>query len=156
MSRRRQAVKRKILPDPIYNEVLVTKFVNNLMIDGKKSVAEKILYDAIDLVAEKTKENGIDVFFKAIKNVEPMLEVRSRRVGGSTYQVPVEVSEPRRRALAMRWIIRYSVARKGRTLAGKLAEELIAASKEEGASIKKRDDTLKMAEANKAFAHFRW
>lgn len=156
MSRRRQAVKRKILPDPIYNEVLVTKFVNNLMIDGKKSVAEKILYDAIDLIAEKTKENGIDVFFKAIKNVEPMLEVRSRRVGGSTYQVPVEVSEPRRRALAMRWIIRYSVARKGRTLAGKLAEELIAASKEEGASIKKRDDTLKMAEANKAFAHFRW
>ncbi len=156
MSRRRQAVKRKILPDPIYNEVLVTKFVNNLMIDGKKSVAEKILYDAIDLIAEKTKENGIEVFFAAIKNVEPILEVRSRRVGGSTYQVPVEVSEPRRRALAMRWLIRYSVARKGRTLAGNLAEELIAASKEEGASIKKRDDTLKMAEANKAFAHFRW
>lgn len=156
MSRRRQAVKRKILPDPIYNEVLVTKFVNNLMLDGKKSVAEKILYEAIDIIAKKTKENGIDIFFAAIKNVEPILEVRSRRVGGSTYQIPVEVSETRRRALAMRWIIRYSTARKGRTLAGNLADELIDASKKEGASIKKRDDTLKMAEANKAFAHFRW
>ncbi|MCC7430737.1 30S ribosomal protein S7 [bacterium] len=156
MSRRRRPAKREILPDPLYDDILITKFVNNLMKDGKKSTAEQILYDAIDFVGQKAKENGVDVFYRAIKNVEPVLEVRSRRVGGSTYQVPCEVRAERRKALAIRWIIKYAIAKNGKTMAEKLANELFDASKNEGSSIKKREDTLKMAEANKAFAHFRW
>ncbi|GAB4174512.1 MAG: 30S ribosomal protein S7 [Calditrichia bacterium] len=155
--RRRKAPERKVLPDPKYKSVLVSKFVNNLMLDGKKSVAEKIFYDAMDIIAEKMKtDNPVEVFNKAIENVAPILEVRSRRVGGATYQVPVEVREKRRMSLAMRWLITYSKNRGEKTMAMRLANELMAAYKNEGASIKKREDTHKMAEANKAFAHFRW
>jgi small subunit ribosomal protein S7 len=155
--RRRRAPERKVLPDPKYGSVLVSKFINNLMKDGKKSIAEKIFYQAMDIIAEKMKtDNPVEVFTKAIENVAPILEVRSRRVGGATYQVPVEVREKRRISLAIRWIINYSRARGEKTMALRLANELMAAYKNEGASIKKREDTHKMAEANKAFAHFRW
>lgn len=156
MSRRKRAEQREVLPDPKYKSILVTKFINGLMQRGKKSVAEKIFYSALDIIEEKTKKNGVEVFEKAIENVKPILEVRSRRVGGATYQVPVEVRSNRKQALALRWIIAYSKERAGRSMAEKLAAELIAASNNEGSSIKKREDTHKMAEANKAFAHFRW
>ncbi|NOY77633.1 MAG: 30S ribosomal protein S7 [Calditrichaeota bacterium] len=156
MPRRRKVTKREILPDPKFHNKLVAKFTNAIMRRGKKSIAEKILYTALDIVEQKTDQSGLEVFEKAITNVRPILEVKSRRVGGATYQVPIEVPTDRSIALAMRWLIQYSRARNEKTMAEKLAAELIAASRKEGASIKKREDTHKMAEANKAFAHFRW
>ncbi|MCD4692614.1 MAG: 30S ribosomal protein S7 [Calditrichales bacterium] len=156
MPRRRRAQKRTILPDPKYKDVIVAKFVNNLMLSGSKSVAEKIFYDAMDIIEERVKKDPLDIFKKAMENTAPMLEVKSRRVGGATYQVPVEVRTNRRQALAIRWLIRYSRMRSEKTMAERLANEYIAASKNEGSSVKKREDTHKMAEANKAFAHFRW
>ena len=154
--RRRRPEKRKISKDPIYNDLIVAKFVNYIMKDGKKSIAEKIFYSSLDIIKEKLKvDQPVDVFKKALDNVGPILEVKSKRIGGATYQVPMEVSRDRRMALAMRWILIYSRTRKGKNMAGKLAAELIAASNKEGSSIKKREDTHKMAESNKAFAHFR-
>ena len=156
MPRRKRATKRKVLPDPKYHSILVTKFVNGLMQDGKKSTAEKTFYHAIDILAEKTGDEGIGIFEKALTNVKPILEVKSRRVGGATYQVPIEVRSDRQQALAIRWLVGYSRKRSEKTMAERLAFEFLAASKSEGTSIKKREDTHKMAEANKAFAHFRW
>jgi small subunit ribosomal protein S7 len=156
MPRRRVVQKRDILPDPRFGDLLVAKFTNNLMRDGKKSIAEKIVNDAMDLVAERTREDPLQVFQKALENSEPMVEVKSRRVGGSTYQVPIEVRPERRTALAMRWLIEYARKRGGRTMSEKLANELIEASHSRGGSVKKRDDVHRMAEANKAFAHYRW
>lgn len=156
MPRRKRISKREILPDPKFHSKLIAKFVNNVMHCGKKSVAENIIYDALDIIEEKTKKNGLEVFQKAIENIRPLLEVKSRRVGGATYQVPVEVPMDRSIALAMRWLISFSRARSEKTMAEKLAAELLSAFKKEGAAIKKREDTHKMAEANKAFAHFRW
>ncbi len=156
MPRRKKVAVREVLPDPKYNSIVVTKFINGIMTRGKKSIAEKIFYQALDKIEQRTKNNAVDVFQKALENVKPILEVKSRRVGGATYQVPIEVSEKRRQALAIRWIINYAKARNEKTMAEKLASELIAASNKEGPSIKKREDTHKMAEANKAFAHFRW
>ena len=154
--RRRRPEKRKILKDPIYNDLTVAKFVNYIMKDGKKSIAEKILYTSLDIIKDKMKvDTPLDVFKKALDNVGPMLEVKSKRIGGATYQVPMEVSRDRRSALAMRWILLYSRSRKGKTMAQRLAGELMSASNKEGSAIKKREDTHKMAEANKAFAHFR-
>ncbi|RKY50411.1 MAG: 30S ribosomal protein S7 [Candidatus Neomarinimicrobiota bacterium] len=155
MSRRNKPQKREILPDPKYHSVTVAKFINNLMERGKKGVAESILYDALDILDEKTKGKGLETFQKALDNVAPVLEVKSKRIGGATYQVPVEVRHNRRYALAMRWIIKFSGARSGDSMATKLAAELLAASQGEGSSVKKREDTHKMAEANRAFAHFR-
>ena len=154
--RKRRAEKRFIKPDPKFNDLMVAKFTNALMLQGKKSTARKIIYDAFSLVEEKTKKPGLDVFQQAITNVQPLIEVRSRRVGGATYQVPTEVRPERRTALAMRWIKIYSRQRSERTMAQRLAQELIAASNNEGSAVKKKDDTHKMAEANKAFAHFKW
>ncbi len=156
MPRRRKVAKREILPDPKYHSKLVAKFVNNIMRHGKKSVAERILYRALDIIEEKTGKNSLEIFEKAVENARPLLEVKSRRVGGATYQVPVEVPMERGVALAMRWLITYAKARSEKTMAEKLAAELLAAYKKEGATIKKREDTHRMAEANKAFAHFRW
>ena len=156
MPRRRRVPKRPILPDPVYHNQVVTKFINGLMRKGKRSLAEGIFYSAMDLIEERTGNKGIDIFEKALDHVKPGLEVRSRRVGGATYQVPVEIRTDRRSALAFRWIIGFSKARSEKTMAERLASELIAASKNEGTSIKKKEDTHKMAEANKAFAHFRW
>ncbi|MBN1481742.1 30S ribosomal protein S7 [candidate division KSB1 bacterium] len=156
MPRRKRATKRQVLPDPKYNSVLVAKFINGLLRDGKRSVAEKIFYRAVDIANAKNNSDGISVFEKAIENVKPVLEVRSRRVGGATYQVPVEVRRERQQALAIRWIITYAKGRSEKTMAERLAGEFIAAFHNEGASIKKREDTHKMAEANKAFAHFKW
>ncbi len=154
--RKRRAEKRFIKPDPKYNDVLVAKFINYIMWDGKKSVTRKVVYDSFDLIEKKTKQNPLDVMKKAISNVQPLVEVRSRRVGGATYQVPMEVRPERRIALAFRWIRTYSRDRKDKSMAAKLAAELIAASNGEGSSVKKKEDTHRMAEANKAFAHFRW
>ncbi len=156
MPRRREVPKREILPDPVYNSQLVTKFVNSVMKQGKKSVAERILYGALEMVSEKTQDDPMKVFKKAVENVKPALEVKSRRVGGSTYQVPVEVRPNRRTSLAIRWLIEYSASRGERTMKEKLAGELLDASNLKGGAMKKKDDTLKMAEANKAFAHYRW
>ena len=156
MSRRKTPPKRTVLPDPKYHSILVTKFINGLLRRGKRSVAEKIFYHAVDIVSDKTSSDGLQVFEKAIQNVKPLLEVRSRRVGGATYQVPVEIRQERQQALAIRWIINYAKSRSEKTMSEKLASELISASKNEGSSVKKREDTHKMAEANKAFAHFRW
>jgi len=156
MPRRRRVPKRQVLPDPVYQSQVVTKFINGVMEQGKRSIAEKIFYSAMEIIETKTGSKGIEVFEKALSNVKPVLEVRSRRVGGATYQVPVEIREDRRQALAFRWIIGFSRSRSEKTMAERLASELIAASKNEGASIKKREDTHRMAEANKAFAHFRW
>ena len=154
--RRRRPEKRKILKDPIYNDLTVAKFVNYIMKDGKKSIAEKIFYDSLSIISEKEKnEDAIDVFKKALSNVSPALEVKSKRIGGATYQVPMEVSQSRKLSLAMRWILSFSRGRKGKTMSNRLAAELIAAANNEGSSIKKKEDTHKMAEANKAFAHFR-
>ena len=153
--RRRRPERREILPDPVFNDLIVTKFVNNLMVSGKKSISEKIFYSSLEIVENQTKkDNGLDIFKKALENVSPVLEVKSKRIGGATYQVPVEISKNRKMALAMRWIIQYSKSRKGHTMADRLAAELISASNNEGSSIKKKEDTHKMAEANKAFAHF--
>ena len=155
--RRRKAKKIAILPDPKFNDVVVTKFVNNLMYDGKKSLAFKIFYDAIEIVDKKIEEQeGLEVWRKALENVTPSVEVRSRRVGGATFQIPTPVREDRKASLAMKWLIGYSRRRNEKTMAGKLAAEIIAASKEEGAAYKKKEDTLRMAEANKAFSHFRF
>ncbi|MEE9450075.1 MAG: 30S ribosomal protein S7 [Ignavibacteriaceae bacterium] len=154
--RKRRAEKRFIKPDPKFNDLMVAKFTNSLMLQGKKSTVRKIIYDAFNLVEEKTKKPGLEVFQQAITNVQPLIEVKSRRVGGATYQVPTEVRPERRTALAMRWIKIYSRQRSERTMAQRLAQELIAASNNEGSAVKKKDDTHKMAEANKAFAHFKW
>ena len=156
MPRRRVVAKREILPAPLYNSQLVTKFVNSVMERGKKSLAESILYGALNRVAEKTQDDPMKTFKKAIENVKPALEVKSRRVGGSTYQVPVEVRPNRRTSLAIRWIIDYAGARGEKTMKEKLAAELLDASNLRGGAVKKKDDTHKMAEANKAFAHYRW
>ncbi len=156
MPRRRVVAKREILPDPLYNSQLVTKFINSVMSAGKKSVAEGILYGALNKVAEKTQDDPMKAFKKAIENVKPALEVKSRRVGGSTYQVPVEVRPNRRTSLAIRWIIDYASSRGEKTMKEKLAAELLDASNLRGGAVKKKDDTHKMAEANKAFAHYRW
>lgn len=155
--RKRQAPKRHILPDPKFKSILVNKFINKMMSDGKKSVAEKIFYSAMDLIEKNTgTKEPLSIFQKAVENTQPMLEVRSRRVGGATYQVPVEVRERRRETLAIRWLVLYSKQRNEKTMAERLANELVAAQKNEGSAIKKREDTHKMAEANKAFAHFKW
>lgn len=156
MPRKRRVVKRELMPDPKFNSILVTKFVNCLMRKGKKGITEKIFYDSIDIIQNKTKKSGMDIFKKAIDNVQPMLEVKSRRVGGATYQVPVEVRPRRKNALAIRWLINYAKSRQGKSMTEKLAAEIIDAANNVGGAIKKREDTHKMAEANKAFAHFRW
>ena len=156
MPRRRRVPKRKVLPDPVYHSIVVTKFINGMMRKGKRSIAEKIFYSAMDMVEQKTDKKGIEIFEKALENVKPVLEVRSRRVGGATYQVPVEIRADRRQALAFRWIVGFSKNRSEKTMADRLANEMMAAYKNEGSSIKKKDDTHRMAEANKAFAHFRW
>lgn len=155
--RRRKAKKITILPDPKFNDVVVTKFVNNLMLDGKKSLAFRIFYDAITIVDKKLEDQeGLEVWKKALENVTPSVEVRSRRVGGATFQIPTPVREERKSSLAMKWLIGYSRKRNEKTMAQKLASEIIAASKEEGAAFKKKEDTIRMAEANKAFSHFRF
>lgn len=154
--RKNSPKKRYILPDPIYQDTLVTKFVNNLMIQGKKSVSYTIFYDAIKIVEEKTKENGLELWKNALSNVSPSVEVKSRRVGGATFQVPVEVRAERRISLGIKWMIKYARLRGEKTMKERLAGEIIAASKGEGAAIKKKDDTHRMAEANKAFSHFRF
>jgi small subunit ribosomal protein S7 len=154
--RRRRPEKREILPDPVYGDLIVAKFINNLMKKGKKSLAEKIFYQSIEKIKKQGKvDDGIELFKKALNNVAPMLEVKSKRIGGATYQVPIEISEGRRMALAMRWIISYSKSRKGQTMADKLAAELLAAANNDGSAVKKKEDTHRMAEANKAFSHFR-
>ncbi len=154
--RRRRAPVREVMPDPVYKSKVVTKFINGLMLDGKKNVATKIFYDALDLIEKKTEEKGIEVFEKAIENIKPVLEVKSRRVGGATYQVPVEVRPIRQQTLAIRWIIMFARKRSERTMVERLANELIDAANSRGAAYKKKEDTYKMAEANKAFAHYRW
>ena len=156
MSRRSTPAKREILPDPVYNSVVVTKFVNVLMERGKKATAERILYSALEIVAKKTGELPLEAFEKALSNIKPAVEVKSRRVGGATYQVPVEVPQNRRQSLAMRWLKTYAASRGERTMRDKLAGEILDAMNFRGASVKKKDDIHKMAEANKAFAHFRW
>jgi len=156
MPRKRVVEKREVAPDPKYNSMLVSKFVNSLMKDGKKSVAQSILYGAFDIIKERTKEDPLEIFRKAIENVKPLVEVKSRRVGGSTYQVPTEVRPSRSQALSIRWIISFARTRGEKTMTAKLAGELIDAANGRGASIKKREDTHRMAEANKAFAHYRW
>ena len=156
MSRRIKAQKREILPDPLYNSQLLTKFINVVMKDGKKTVAERILYDALKMIGEKTDDDPMIVFKQAIENVKPTVEVKSRRVGGSTYQVPVKVRPGRRLALSFRWLIAAAKSRSEKTMRLKLAGELMEASERRGAAIKKREDTHRMAEANKAFSHYRW
>ena len=153
--RRRRPEKRKILPDPVYNDLAVAKFINYLMKKGKKGVSEQIFYSAMDSIKSKTKTDGIKIFEKAIEKTSPTVEVKSRRIGGATYQFPIEVATHRRFYLASHWIIRAATGRKGKPMADRLALELIAAANEEGGAIKKKDDTHRMAEANKAFAHFR-
>lgn len=156
MSRRSRAEKRETPPDPHFESRTVTKFINNLMLDGKKSVAEKIFYDAVEILEQRTGQPGVEVFKQALTNAKPALEVKSRRVGGATYQVPIEVRPERRAALATRWLISYARNRSEKSMAERLAAELLAASRGEGTTIKKKDDTHRMAEANKAFAHYRW
>ena len=154
--RRRKAPVREIMADPIYNSKVITKFVNAIMLDGKKSVAEKILYGAIDNLDKRGEEKGFDLFEKAVENVKPLLEVKSRRVGGSNVQVPIEVTDERSQALALRWLVNYSKTRNGNGMAMNLANEIMDAANGVGGAVKKREDTHKMAEANKAFAHYRW
>ena len=156
MPRKGHVAKRDVLPDPIYNSKLVSRLINNIMQDGKKGTAQKIIYNAFDIVKEKTGEDPMVVFNKAMDNIKPGLEVKSRRVGGATYQVPVEVKPERAQALAFRWLAQYARLRGGHSMAENLANEIIDASNGTGASVKKKDDTHKMAEANKAFAHYRW
>jgi small subunit ribosomal protein S7 len=156
MPRRREVIKKEVVPDPKYGDVLLARFINYIMRRGKKSTAERIVYGAIDIIEDKTGQNGLEIIKRAIENVKPVLEVTSRRVGGATYQVPIEVRADRRLALAMRWIIGFSKQRHENTMAEKLAAEILLAYKREGPSIKKREDTHRMAEANKAFAHYRW
>jgi len=154
--RRRKAPVREVMPDPIYNSLVVTKFINKVMFDGKKSTAEKIIYSAIDMIDSKREESGIEIFNKALENVKPILEVKSRRVGGATYQVPVEVRPVRQQSLAMRWLVDAARKRNERTMGQRLANELMDAADQKGAAFKKKEDVYKMAEANKAFAHYRW
>ena len=156
MSRRTRAERREAQPDPRFESTTVAKFINALMLDGKRSLAEKIFYDALEMVEEKSGQPGLNVFRTALTNAKPALEVKSRRVGGATYQVPIEVRPERRNALAIRWIIGYARARGEKTMAERLAAEFMAASRGEGATVKKKEDTHRMAEANKAFAHYRW
>ena len=156
MSRRRRAEKRVILPDPKFKDLVLSKFMNNLMFDGKKSVSEKIVYGAFDEIENKMKRPPLEVFHEALDNIKPSVEVRSRRVGGATYQVPVEVRPQRREALAIRWLIRASRDRNEKTMKDRLASELIDAVNTRGSAVKKKEDTHKMAEANKAFSHYRW
>jgi small subunit ribosomal protein S7 len=156
MPRRRRAEERQILPDPKYNSVVLSKFINCVLRQGKKSIAEQIVYGAMDQIKDKTNKEPMDVFTQALDNVKPLVKVVSRRVGGSNYQVPLEVSSKNAQALAFRWIISYAKARSEKTMRDRLAAELLAAYRQEGASVKKREDTHKMAEANKAFAHLKW
>jgi small subunit ribosomal protein S7 len=156
MPRRREVAKRIILPDPKYSDRVVAKLINILMLDGKKSTAERALYGALELVAKRTSEDPIKVFKKSLDNIRPVLEVKSRRVGGSTYQVPVEIRPERRTSLAMRWLVKYADARAKKTLTDKLAGEIVDAYNNRGSAVKKREDTHKMADANRAFAHYRW
>ena len=156
MPRRREVPKREILPDPLYNSQLVTRFVNVVMRDGKKTVAERILYDALSLIEQRIGDDPMKVFKRAVENVKPAVEVKSRRVGGSTYQIPIEVRPSRRLALSMRWIIQNAKKRSERGMGQKLAGELMDAADQRGAAIKKREDTHRMADANKAYAHYRW
>ena len=154
--RKRRAIKRDVLPDPIYNSKVVTKLINQIMQDGKKGTAQKILYEAFDIIKEKTGKDPIEVYNQALENIKPALEVKNRRVGGSNYQVPIEVSEDRAQTLALRWLVNYARLRNGRGMAEKIANEIIDAANETGGAFKKREDTHKKAEANKAFAHYRW
>ena len=154
--RKKRAVKRDVLADPIYNSKLVTKLINSLMVDGKKGKAQTILYKAFDIVKEKTGEEAMTVFEKAMENIKPALEVKSRRVGGANYQVPIEVKADRSQALGLRWLVQYARLRSGHSMSEKLANEIIDASNGVGGAVKKREDTHRMAEANKAFAHYRW
>ena len=154
--RKNRAVKRDVLPDPIYKSKVVTRLINGLMIGGKKGTAEKILYGAFDIIKEKTGQEPIEVYEKALENIRPVLELKSRRVGGANLSVPVEVNDDRAQTLALRWLVNYARLRSGKTMAEKLAYEIIDASNGIGGSVKKREDTHKMAEANKAFAHYRW
>ena len=156
MPRRGNVPKREVLPDPIYNSVLVTKLVNSIMLDGKTGVAQKVVYGAFELVEQKTGKNGLEAFQQAMENIMPALEVKSRRVGGATYQVPLEVKPDRRQTLGLRWITTYARKRSETTMRERLAGEIMDASNNTGASVKKREDTHKMSEANKAFSHFRW
>ena len=156
MPRRREVPKRPVMPDPIYHSTLVTSFVNSVMREGKKSLAERLFYDAMEIIKEKTQDDPLKMFKKAVDNVKPKLEVKSRRVGGATYQVPVEVRPERRVALAMRWIVTYARDRGEKTMRERLAAEFVDAANGRGNAVKKKDDTHKMAEANKAFAHYRW
>ena len=154
--RKRRAVKRDVLPDPIYNSKVVTKLINQIMNDGKKGTAERILYEAFEMIKEKTGQEPMEVYEKALENVKPLLEVKSRRVGGSNVQVPIEVTDERSQALALRWLVNYSKTRNGKGMAINLANEIMDAANGVGGAVKKREDTHKMAEANKAFAHYRW
>ena len=154
--RRKTAEKRQILSDPVYKDVLVSKYVNAVMKSGKKNVARSLVYQAFDVISERSEEEGVEIFRRAVSNVAPLVEVRSRRVGGATYQVPIEVRPDRRTALAFRWLIQYARSRNDKSMANRLANELMSAAKGEGGAIKKKDDTHRMAEANKAFAHFRF
>ena len=156
MSRKHRAQQRDVLPDPRFNDKVVTKFINAIMIGGKKAVAEKIVYGAFDLAEQKSGEEGFKVFKKAMANIMPAVEVKSRRIGGATYQVPVEVRKERRQSLAIRWLRDYSRSRNGKTMVDRLADELVDAAANKGGAIKKREDVYKMAEANKAFAHLKW
>ncbi len=156
MARRREAKKREIVPDPKFKSVLVSKFINNLMKEGKKSVAQRLFYESLKLLEQRSKQPALEVFEKAIENAKPLIEVKSRRVGGATYQVPVEVRPSRALSLSIKWIINYARARNEKGMALKLAGELLDAANQRGAAIKKREDTHKMAEANRAFAHYRW
>jgi small subunit ribosomal protein S7 len=154
--RRGHVPKRDVLPDPIYNDKVVTKLINNIMLDGKKGVAQQIVYDAFDIIREKTGKEPLEVFEQALNNIMPVLEVKARRVGGATYQVPIEVRQDRRQALGLRWLTNYSRQRSERTMSQRLAGEILDAVNNTGNAVKKKDDTHKMAEANKAFAHYRW
>lgn len=154
--RKKRANKRDVLPDPLYNSKIVTRLINQIMRDGKKGTAQKILYEAFDLVKKQTGQNAVEVYYKALENIKPALEVKSRRVGGSNYQIPVEVNTERSQTLALRWLVNYARLRNGKGMALNLANEIIDASNGIGGAVKKREDTHKMAEANKAFAHYRW
>jgi small subunit ribosomal protein S7 len=156
MSRRHRAEKREVNPDPKFGDLVVTKFMNSVMLDGKKSIAESIVYGALDVVEEKAKQDPVEMFHQALENVAPSVEVRSRRVGGATYQVPVEVRNERKQALAIRWLIAAARKRNETTMVGRLSGELMDAANNRGAAVKKREDTHKMADANKAFSHYRW
>ena len=156
MPRKGYIAKREVLPDPVYQSKLVTKLINNVMENGKKSLAQRIVYDAFDIVAEKTGKNALEAFNEAMENVMPVLEVKARRVGGATYQVPMEIRAERRQALGLRWIVRYARERNEKTMKEKLANEIVDAINSMGGAFKKKEDTHKMAEANKAFAHYRW